>query len=58
MTIGTGLDPGKVDTGVASLVVDVAGKIPIQVSVTSGDGRVGCFDDEIAAVLIDILEME
>jgi hypothetical protein len=58
MTIGAGLDPGKIDTRVASLIVDVAGEIPIQVSVTSGDGRVGCFDDEIAAVLIDILEKE
>ena len=58
MTIGTGLDPGEVDTRVATLTVDVAGEIPVQVSITAGDRRIRCFGDEVATALIDFLEKE
>ena len=56
MAIGTGLDPRKVNTRVASLIVDVAREIPVQVSAASSDRRVWCFGDETATVLIDFLE--
>ena len=58
MAIGTALDARKVDTGVASLTVDVAGEIPVQVPTASGDRRVCCFGDETATLLIDILKKE
>ena len=58
MTISTGLDPGKVDTRVATLTIDVAGEIPVQVPTTASDRRVCCFGDKAATALIDILEKE
>lgn len=58
MAIGASLDPCEVDARVASLAVDVAGKIPVQVSFGPGNRRVCCFGDEIATPLIDLLEKE
>jgi len=58
MAIGTALDARKVDTRVASLTIDVAGEIPVQVPIASGDRRVCCFGDELATLLIDILKKE
>ena len=58
MTIGTALDPGKVDTRVATLTIYVAGEIPVQVTITAGDGRIRRFGDEVSTALIDFLEKE
>ena len=58
MAIGTTLNAGEIYTRVASLVVDVAGEIPVQLPAASGDGRVGCFGDDVATALIDLLEKE
>ena len=58
MTVGAGLDPREVDTRVTSLVVDVAGEIPVQVSAASSDRRVRCLGDEITTPLVDVLEKE
>ena len=40
MTIGTVLNAREVDTRVASLAVDVAGEVPVQVSAVPGDGGI------------------
>lgn len=58
MADGTSLNPCQVDAGVTLLVVDVAREIPVQVSAASGDGRVWCFGDEPATLLVDVLEKE
>lgn len=58
MTIDTGLHSGEVNTRVSALAVDVAGEIPVQVTITAGDCRVLCLADEVATALIDILEKE
>ena len=58
MAIGTGLNAREVDTRIASLTVDIAGKIPVQVSAVTGDRGICCFGDEVATVLIDLLEEE
>ena len=50
--------PCQVDARRAILVVDVAREIPIEVSVVPSDIRIARLLDELAAVLIDILEEE
>jgi len=40
MTIGASLNARKVYTRVASLGIDVAGEVPVQVSTGTGDRRV------------------
>ena len=56
MAIGTGLYAREVDTRVASLTVDVAGEIPVQVSAVPSDRGIWCLGDQIATALIDFLE--
>lgn len=58
MTIGTGLDSCEVNTRVSTLAIDVAGEIPVQITITAGDCRVLCLGDEVTTALIDLLEKE
>ena len=58
MTVGTRLNPGEVDTRVATLTVDVAGEVPVQVTIITGDRRVCRLGDVAATVLVDVLEKE
>lgn len=58
MTVGTRFDPGEVDTRVTTLSIDVAGEVPVQVTIGTGDGRVCRLGDVAATVLVDVLEKE
>ena len=58
MTVGAALDPSEVDARVATLTIDVAGEVPVQVAVATGDGGVCRLVDVAATTLIDFLEKE